>query len=57
MPEAATGGVLEEGVFLEIFQNSQENAFARASFLIKLQASLFYITLLGDCFWNALLRK
>ena len=33
MAEAATGGVLWEKVFLEIFQNSQENTCARASFL------------------------
>ena len=31
--EAATGGVLSEKVFLEISQNSQENACARVSFL------------------------
>ena len=37
---AATGGVLQEKVFLEILQNSQENICARVSFLIKLQASL-----------------
>ena len=39
MSEAATGGVLQEKVFLEILQNSQENVFTRVSFLIKLQAS------------------
>ena len=32
--EAATGGVLQERVFLEISQNSQENSCARLSFLI-----------------------
>ena len=32
--EAATGGVLQEKVFLEI---SQENTCVRVSFLIKLQ--------------------
>ena len=37
--EAATGGILEENVFLEISQNSQKNTCARVSFLIKLQAS------------------
>ena len=37
--ETATGGVLQEKVFLEISQNSQENTCARVSFLIKLQAS------------------
>ena len=36
--EAATGGVLQEKVFLEISLNSQENTCARVSFLIKLQA-------------------
>ena len=34
---AATGDVLQEKVFLEISQNSQENTRARVSFLIKLQ--------------------
>ena len=29
-------------VFLEISQNSQENTYARASFLIKLQAYTFF---------------
>ena len=36
--EAATRGVLCKKVFLEILKNSQENTFARVSFLIKLQA-------------------
>ena len=36
--ETATGDVLQEKVFLEISQNSQEKTCARASFLIKLQA-------------------
>ena len=49
MPEAATGDVLQEGVFLEILQNSQENTYTRVSFLLKLQASRFYRTLPGDC--------
>ena len=31
-------------VFLKISQNSQENTCARVSFLIKLQAHLFYRT-------------
>ena len=35
LPEAATGGVLWEKVFLEILQNSQENTCARVSFLIN----------------------
>ena len=33
--EAATRVVLQENVFLEISQNSQENTCARVSFLIK----------------------
>ena len=37
--EAATEGVLQKKVFLEISQNSQENTCARVSFLMKLQAS------------------
>ena len=44
-------------MFLEILQNSQENTFARVSFLIKLQASLFYRTLLGDWFWKVTFLK
>ena len=36
--EAAIGGVLYKKVFLNISQNSRENACARVSFLIKLQA-------------------
>ena len=34
--EAATRGVLQQKVFLEISQNSQQNICARVSFLIKL---------------------
>ena len=37
--EAATGGVPEAKVFLEISQNSQESICARASFLIKLEVT------------------
>ena len=37
--EAATRGILQKKVFLEISQNSHENTCARVSFLIKLQAS------------------
>ena len=36
-PEAATGEVLYKKVFLKILQNSQANAWVRASYLIKLQ--------------------
>ena len=36
--EAASRGVLQKKVFLEISQNLQENTCARDSFLIKLQA-------------------
>ena len=35
--EAATRGVLYKKMILEISQNSQENACARASFLLGLQ--------------------
>ena len=35
--ETATGGVLQEKVFLEIKQNSHENACARVSFFNKAQ--------------------
>ena len=35
--EAATEGFLEEKVFLEISQNSEENTSATVSFLIKLR--------------------
>ena len=34
-PEAATRGVLQKKLFLEISQNSQENTGARVSLLIK----------------------
>ena len=37
--KAATGGVLQEKMFLEISQNSQKNTCVRVSYLIKLQAS------------------
>ena len=37
--KAATRGILEEKVFLEISPKSQENTCARASFLIKLNVS------------------
>ena len=37
--EAATGGVPQQNMFLEISQNSQDNTCARLSFLLKLQAS------------------
>ena len=36
--EAATWGVLWKKVFFKISQISQENTFARVSFLLKLQA-------------------
>ena len=39
--EAATRGVLQEKVFLEILQNSQENTCTRVSFFTKLQACNF----------------
>ena len=37
-PEAVTQRCSVRKVFLEISQNSQENTFAKVSFLIKLQA-------------------
>ena len=37
--EAATGGVLQEKVSLEISQNLQENTCVRVSFLIEMQGS------------------
>ena len=37
--EAVTRGVLWYKVFLEMSQSSQENTCARASFLVKIQAS------------------
>ena len=39
---SSTGGVLQENVFLEISQNSQENIYATVSFLIKLQSLQLY---------------
>ena len=39
--EAAARGVLYEKMFFKISQNSQENTYARVSFLIKLQTSNF----------------
>ena len=41
--EAATQRCLQEKVFLEISQNSQENTCARVSFLIKLKAACNFI--------------
>ena len=40
--EVATGGVLQEKVFLEISQKSQENTCDRVSFFNNLQASLWH---------------
>ena len=40
LSEAATGGVLYKKMFLKSSQNSQENTYARVSFLINLQAPL-----------------
>ena len=42
LTEAATECVLQEKVFLEISQHSQENTCARVSFLIKLHALGFF---------------
>ena len=49
--EAATRGVLWKNVFLEISQNSQENTYARVSFLIKLPA-LRSARLLKNRLWH-----
>ena len=43
--EAVTQRCSVKKVFLEISQNSQENTFARVSFLIKLQAEDLKISL------------
>ena len=43
--EAVTWRCSVKKVFLEILQNSLENACARVSFLIKLQASGFWFNL------------
>ena len=43
--EAATRGVLCKKVFLEIWQNSQENTCATVSFLTRLQALGYLSTL------------
>ena len=49
--EVATIGVLQEKVFLEIPENSQENTCARVSFLIKLPAcEISKNTFFTDCF-------
>ena len=40
--ETATRGALWEKLFLEIFQNSQENTCARVSFLIKISKNTFF---------------
>ena len=48
--EAATGGFLSEKVFLEIPQNSQENACARISFLLARSAALLKKRLWYRCF-------
>ena len=41
--EAVTRGALWEKVFLETLQHSQENTWARVSFLIKLQALALFL--------------
>ena len=50
LSEEATGGVLQENVFLEILQNSQENTCTRVSFLIKLQANFIKKETLAQVF-------
>ena len=52
-PEAVAQRCSVKNVFLGISQNSQENIFARVSFLIKLQASDFRpATLLKKRLWS-----
>ena len=52
LPEAASRSVLQKKLFLKISQNSQENICARASFLVKLQASApFLQSTSGGCFF------
>ena len=54
--EAATGGVLQKKVFLEISQNSPENTSAKARYRCfpvnckTFLRNLFYRTPPGDCF-------
>ena len=45
LPEAATGGALQEKVFLKIVKNSQENTCSRLQ--------IYYRTSLADYFWFA----
>ena len=49
--EAATGGVLQKKVFLEISENSQVNTCARVSFLIKFRRHAS-VSLLKKRLWN-----
>ena len=44
LSKAATGGVLLEKVFLEIWQNSQENTCAKVSFLMKNEVTASYLS-------------
>ena len=46
LSEAATRGVLYKKVFLKRLQNSQENIYARVSFLINLQVPLMSFIIL-----------
>ena len=46
LSEAATRGVLYKKVFLKRLQNSQENIYARDSFLINLQLPLMSFIIL-----------
>ena len=63
--EAATRGVLQKKVFLEISRNSQENTCARlpepkketlaqvfSCYFAKFLRTPFYRTLLNDCFYR-----
>ena len=51
LTEAAIAGVLQEKVFLEILQNSQENTCARVSVLNKV-TGLWPATLLKKILWH-----
>ena len=49
-PEAGVRRCPVKKVFLKISQNSQENTYARVSFLIRLQARPFLQSTSGGCF-------
>ena len=51
LAEAATRGVLQKKLFLEISQNWQKNTCARVSFLIKLQTFFKISADMEVCVW------